>query len=120
MDQDELYMTLPGIQRDELLVIQAITKDMNETQRQQFFAFYRGRRKEQQILLIMTLIGFFGFAGIQRFVTGDIVMGIIFFITLGFCGIGTIIDLININKITSDYNQKQAVETANLVKTMGK
>jgi TM2 domain-containing membrane protein YozV len=113
-----MYSSLPGIQPDELLVIQAVIKDMNDTQRQQFFAFYKSRRKDQQMLLIMTLIGFFGFAGIQRFVTGDIVMGIIFFITMGFCGIGTIVDLINIRKITSDFNQKEAVETANLVKMM--
>jgi TM2 domain-containing membrane protein YozV len=118
MNQDDMYSSLPGIQPDELLVIQAVIKDMNDTQRQQFFAFYKSRRKDQQMLLIMTLIGFFGFAGIQRFVTGDIVMGIIFFITMGFCGIGTIVDLINIRKITSDFNQKEAVETANLVKMM--
>ena len=117
MDQEE-YMNLPGIQPDELLVIQAVTKDMNDTQRQQFFAFYKGRRKDQQVLMILALIGFFGFAGIHRFVTGDIAMGIIFFITMGFCGIGTIVDLINIKKITSDFNQKEAVETANLVKMM--
>ena len=117
MDQEE-YMNLPGIQPDELLVIQAVTKDMNDTQRQQFFAFYKGRRKDQQVLMIIALIGFFGFAGIHRFVTGDIAMGIIFFITMGFCGIGTIVDLINIKKITSDFNQKEAVETANLVKMM--
>jgi len=117
MDQEE-YTRLPGIQPDELLVIQAVTKDMNDTQRQQFFAFYKSRRKDQQMLMIMALIGFFGFAGIHRFVTGDIVMGIIFFITMGFCGIGTIVDLINIKKMTSDFNQKEAVETANLVKMM--
>ena len=120
MNQDELFMTLPGIQPDELLVIQALTKEMNDTQRHQFFAFYKGRRKDQQTLMILTLIGFLGFAGIQRFITNDIVMGILFFITMGFCGIGTIVDLINIKKITSDYNQKEAVETANLVKMMGK
>ena len=120
MNQDEMYMTLPGIQPDELLVIQALTKDMDEAQHKQFFAFYKGRRKDQQMLMILTLIGFFGFAGIQRFITGDIVMGILFFITVGFCGIGTIIDLINAKRMASVFNQKEAVETANLVKMMRK
>ena len=120
MNQDEMYSTLPGIQPDELLVIQALTKEMDDTQRQQFFAFYKSRRKDPQTLMILTLIGFFGFAGIQRFITGDIVMGILFFITMGFCGIGTIIDLINSKRMASVFNQQEAVETANLVKMMGK
>ena len=118
MDQDEMYMTLPGIQPDELLVIQALTKEMDEDQRKKFFAFYKGRRKDPQMLMLLTLLGFLGFAGIQRFITGDIVMGILFFITVGFCGIGTIIDLINAKSIASGFNQKEAVETANLVKMM--
>ena len=39
MDLKDMYMTLPGIQPDELLVIQTVTKDMNEDQQKQFFAF---------------------------------------------------------------------------------
>lgn len=120
MNPDDMFSTLPGIQADELLVIQALTKEMNDDQRQQFFALYRGRRKEQQTLLILTLVGFLGFAGIQRFMIGEMGMGILFFLTFGFCGIGTIIDLINIKKMTSDFNQNEAMETANLVKMMAK
>ena len=119
MTQDEMYMTLPGIQPDELLVIKALTKDMSESQGKQFFAFYKSRRKDQQMMMLLTLVGFLGFAGIQRFIIGDIVMGILFFITMGFCGIGTIVDLINIKKMTSDFNQNEAMETAKMVKMMG-
>ena len=46
-------------------------------------------------------------------------MGILFFVTMGFCGIGTIVDLINIKKMTSDFNQNEAMETAKMVKMMG-
>jgi TM2 domain len=120
MDQNDMYSTLPGIQADELLVIQALTKEMSDDQQKQFFALYRGRRKDQQTLMIMTLIGFLGFAGIQRFMVGEIGLGILFFLTMGFCGIGTIIDLINVKKMTSDFNQKEAMETANMVKMMSK
>ena len=120
MDYEEMLLTLPGIQPDELMVLRSLTKDMNEAQQNQFYTFYRGRRKEEQTLLLMTLVGFLGFAGIQRFVTGEIVLGILFFLTLGFCGIGTILDLINIKRMTSDYNKSQAVETANMIKMMSK
>ena len=119
MDQQQLLMMISDLQPEELLLMQHLSKDMTEAQQQQFFSLYRGKRKERQTLLLLTLVGFFGIAGIQRFVVGDTGLGILYLVTFGFCGIGTIIDLININRITSDYNQKQAIEAANMVKMMG-
>lgn len=119
MNQQQ-WMMMPGMQPDELLLIQSMTKDMNETQQQQFFALYQGKRKEQQTLLILTLVGFFGIAGIQRFVVGETGMGILYLLTIGFCGIGTIIDLVNIKSITATFNQKQAMESAEMVRMMSR
>lgn len=59
-------------------------------------------------------------AGIQRFVIGETGMGILYLITIGFCGIGTIIDLVNLDRMVSKFNQKQAVETANMVRMMSR
>jgi TM2 domain-containing membrane protein YozV len=109
---------LPGLEPGELLIIQNLTKDMSDSQKQQFISLYQGKRKDQQSLMIMTLIGFLGIAGIQRFVVGQTAMGIIYLLTCGFCGIGTIIDLVNIKQITSDFNQQQAFESANMTKMM--
>jgi len=44
----------------------------------------------------------------------------LYFITWGFCGIGQLIDIINIKGMTSKYNQAQAMETASMVKMMHK
>jgi TM2 domain-containing membrane protein YozV len=118
MDQQQLLMMLPGIQPEELITIQQVTKDMTDAQQRQFLVFYQGKRKEQQTLLILTLVGFFGVAGIQRFMIGETGMGVLYLLTIGFCGIGTIIDLINISKMTNEYNLKQAVESANMIKMM--
>jgi TM2 domain-containing membrane protein YozV len=118
MDSQQMLMMLPGLQPEELMVIQNLTKDMTENQQRQFYSLYHGKRKDQQTLMILTLVGFFGIAGIQRFVVGEVGMGILFFFTFGFCGIGTIIDLVNVNSLASDYNQKQAIETANMVRMM--
>ena len=120
MDQQRWLMMMSGLQPEELVMIQNLTKEMTEYQQQQFFMFYNGKRKKQQDLTIMTLIGFFGVAGIQRFVIGETGMGILYLLTIGFCGIGTIIDLINIRDMTMDYNQKQAMEAANMVRIMGR
>ncbi|MBS1668048.1 MAG: TM2 domain-containing protein [Bacteroidetes bacterium] len=120
MNQQQMLMMLPGLQPDELSFIQNLTKDMSETQQQQFLMFYQGKRKDQQTLMLLTLIGFFGVAGIQRFVTNEIALGIIYLLTLGFCGVGTIIDLVNIKSIATQFNQNQAIESANMVAMLGK
>jgi TM2 domain-containing membrane protein YozV len=118
MDPQQMLMMLPGLQPDELLVIQNITKEMTENEQKNFFSFYQGKRKLRQDMLILTILGFFGVAGIQRFVVGEIGMGILYLLTIGFCGIGTIIDIVNIDNIISTYNQQQAIETARMVKMM--
>ena len=115
-----MLMMLPGLKPEELMNIQNLTQGMSETQLQQFYVLYQGKRKEQQTLLLLTLLGFIGFAGIHRFVVGQIGWGIIYFLTAGFCCIGTIIDLVNIGEITSTFNQKQAYESVNMVTSMMK
>ena len=120
MDQQQMLMMLPGIDPAELMILQTITKDLNEAQQHQFYTLYRGKRKDPQTIMIFTLIGFFGVAGIQRFVLGETGMGILYLFTGGFCGIGTIIDLVNNKKMTSQFNQKEAMETAAMVQMMNK
>jgi hypothetical protein len=46
-------------------------------------------------------------------------IGVLYLFTVGFCGIGTIIDVVNYKKLTSEYNQKQAFEVANMMRAMG-
>ena len=114
----QMFMMIPGLQPDELIFIKDLTRDMSEKEVQQFIMLYQGKRKDQQTMLILTLVGFFGVAGIQRFIIGETVMGIVYLLTIGFCGIGTIVDVINIRSMTSEFNQKQAMESAQLVKMM--
>lgn len=103
---------LPDLDGDELGYAQILVADMTEEEAMQFALMYRARRKDPQMILILTLIGFLGFAGIQRFVVGQIGLGILYFFTGGLCLIGVIVDLVNYRRIASDYNQKQAYEVA--------
>lgn len=116
MDQQRIIMMFPDIESEELYTLQTLMQGMDEMQQQNFLAIYKGRRREKNLMLILTLLGFFGIAGIQRFLVGDIGMGILYFFTAGLCFIGTIVDLINISSITLKYNQQQAAETTNIVK----
>ena len=102
-----LYDTTP----EELIHIDALTKKFSDAQLNQFVMIYRSKRKDPQTILICCLLGFVCFAGIQRFVTGQIGMGILYLFTFGLCLVGTIIDTINHKQLALEYNQKMIGET---------
>ncbi len=109
---------LPEIMGDEQFYIGGLFKNMDDKQAQQFANIYRTRRKDPQTILLVTLVGFLGIAGIQRFLTDQIGLGILYLLTGGICMIGTIIDLVNYKKIAFEYNQNQANQLAMMVKNM--
>ncbi len=45
-------------------------------------------------MILLCCLGFVGLAGIHRFYSGKVLTGILWLITAGLCGIGTIYDLI--------------------------
>ncbi|WP_443937204.1 TM2 domain-containing protein [Pedobacter sp. MW01-1-1] len=112
-------MSLPGITPEEYGYIQQATSGLSEQQVRNFLMIYSSKRKQASEILILTLIGFVGFAGIQRFVLGQIGMGILFFITGGLCGIGTIVDVINHKSLTFEHNQKMVFESLQMVRMGG-
>ena len=113
---DPNFMTLPGISPQEYSYLQSATQGFNEQQLRTFLMVYAGKRKNPSDILLFTLLGFLGFAGIQRFVVGQIGMGILYILTCGLCFIGTIIDLINHKQITFEHNQRMVFESMQMVK----
>jgi len=114
MNQQQLLRMFPDMDYDEMAHIIQLTQSMNEQQQQTFLTIYQGKRRDKNLMLVLALLGFLGFAGVHRLITGDIAMGILYFFTAGLCFIGTIVDLINIKQLTSSYNQKMAYEAANM------
>ena len=110
-----LLKMLHDITPEELYTINARTNGFSESQINQFCIFYRSKRKDPQLILILTLIGLFGVAGIQRFVLDQIGMGILYFLTAGLCFIGTIVDAVNYKSLAMEYNSKKIVETLALL-----
>ena len=107
---------LPELQGEEMVYVQGLIKDFDEDKARMFATAYRSRRKDALLILITTLLGFFGIAGIQRFILNDIGMGILYLFTWGLCWIGTIIDLVNYQKMTFEYNQKMANEVGLMIR----
>ena len=106
---------LPELEGMELGYIQGILKNMEDEQANLFAQVYRARRKDSQMILILTLLGFFGFAGLHRFILGQIGLGILYLLTLGLCFIGTIVDLVNYKSLAYEYNMKVAHETLSVM-----
>ncbi|MDQ7817882.1 MAG: TM2 domain-containing protein [Melioribacteraceae bacterium] len=111
-----VYELMPEIMGEEQMYISSIIKNLDEQKAQQFANIYRARRRDPQVILLVTLVGFLGIAGIQRFLTDQIGLGILYLLTGGICMIGTIIDLVNYKKIAFEYNQKQAAQIAMMIK----
>jgi TM2 domain-containing membrane protein YozV len=112
-----VYELMPEIMGEEQMYVSGIIKSMDDNQARSFANIYRTRRKDPQTILLVTLVGFLGISGIQRFLTDQIGLGILYLLTGGICMIGTIIDLVNYKKIAFEYNQKQANQIAVMMKS---
>jgi TM2 domain-containing membrane protein YozV len=99
---------MPEVDSREMAFLQGIVNHMSDPQAQQFASIYRARRREPQLVLITAAVGFFGVAGVHRFLLGHIGMGILYFFTGGLCLVGTILDLVNYRRLAFEYNVKEA------------
>ena len=106
---------LPELQGEELVYIDNVLQELTDVQAEQFANVYRSRRRDPQIILLTTLLGFVIIAGVQRFLLNQIGMGLIYLFTGGLCLIGTIVDLVNYRKLTFEYNSQQAREVLLMV-----
>jgi len=92
-----------------------ILQGMSEEQQTQFMSIYLSKRRDPVLILICTLAGFVCFAGLQRFITDRIGLGLLYFFTGGFLLVGTIIDLFRYKSIARTYNEKIAYQTASIL-----
>jgi TM2 domain-containing membrane protein YozV len=111
-----IMQLMPTLSGDEMVYVQGLIKDLNDNQAQQFAALYNARRKDPQTILLTTILGFLGIAGVQRFILGNIGLGLLYLFTGGLCLIGTIIDLVNYQKLAFEANQSAAQQVAIMVK----
>jgi TM2 domain-containing membrane protein YozV len=106
---------IPALEGEELIFLQSITRELSPDKLQSFVAIYNGKRRKTDQVLLGCILGFFGVAGVQRFMVGQNGMGILYLFTGGLCFIGTIVDIINHKQLTFDFNQQMARETMAMV-----
>ena len=107
---------LPEVTGEEMVYIQNLIKDMDDETARKFANVYRARRKEPMLILVTALLGFIVVAGVHRFILGQVGMGILYLFTGGLCLIGTIVDLVNHQKLTFEYNSKVANEVVVMIR----
>jgi TM2 domain-containing membrane protein YozV len=107
---------LPEVTGEEMVYLQNLLKDMDDEKARSFANVYRTRRKEPMLVLITALLGLIVVAGVHRFILGQIGMGLLYLFTAGLCLIGTIVDLVNHQKLAFEYNQKVANEVLMMIR----
>jgi TM2 domain-containing membrane protein YozV len=116
MEMNNPYMSLSGMSAEEMGFLQQATTELTETQQKYFYMIYAGKRKSPQDMLIFCIVGLCLIPGLQRFMVGQIGMGILYLFTVGLCFIGSIIDLINHKSLAMEYNKTMAYESFQLAK----
>src|SRR6201985_579315 len=111
MFQNNPYMSLSGVSAEEIGFLQQATAGLDENQQKYFYMVYSGKRKSPQDMLIFCLLGIFVVPGLQRFIVGQIGMGILYLFTVGLCFVGSIVDLVNHKSLAFEYNKKVAYES---------
>jgi len=106
-----LLKYLYDVTPEELITINSRTQGFSDDDLTNFCMIYRPKRKDPQTILLLCLIGLIGVSGIHRFVTGQIGIGILYFLTGGLCLIGTIVDAVNHKTLATEYNGKMIAET---------
>ncbi len=112
---NRLINFIPGLETDEIIFLSNLTRDLTDEQLRMFASVYTTRRRPSDTILICTILGFLGIAGIQRFLIGEIGLGILYLFTAGLCLIGTIVDLVNYKRLALEYNHKMAMESMMLI-----
>jgi TM2 domain-containing membrane protein YozV len=106
---------LPELEGDEAAYVSKVMESMDEKSADRFTRVYRARRQDPQTVLLTALIGFFGVAGVHRFLVGQLGMGLLYLFTAGLCFIGTIVDVINYKNLAFEYNRDVALEAVSLI-----
>jgi TM2 domain-containing membrane protein YozV len=94
-----------------------LTEGMTEQQKFIFQTHYAAERKDRVLILVISV--FLGAFGIDRFLLGDVGLGLLKLLTGGVCGILWLVDIFLIMGRTDDFNRAKAQEIAMAIRMSG-
>jgi TM2 domain-containing membrane protein YozV len=93
---------------------QYIMSGLTDQQKILFQAQYASEKKDRTMVLILSVL--FGYWGVDRFMLGDMGMGLLKLFTGGVCGILWLIDIFTIQSKADDYNRQKAAEIVGAIR----
>jgi TM2 domain-containing membrane protein YozV len=94
-----------------------LTEGMTEQQKFLFQTQYGAERRDRVLILVISV--FLGALGIDRFLVGDVGLGLLKLLTGGVCGIFWLIDIFLIMGRVDDFNRTKAQEIAMAIRMSG-
>lgn len=95
---------------------QMMMQDLSDQQKMLFTSQYESVKKDRGTVLILSVL--LGTLGVDRFMIGDVGMGMLKLFTFGLCGILWLIDIFTIRGKVDDLNRKNANEIYQGIKIM--
>jgi len=97
---------------------QMLMQDLTDQQKMLFTSQYESVKKDRGTVLILSVL--LGTLGVDRFMIGDLGMGLLKLFTFGLCGILWLIDIFTIRRKVDDLNRKNANEIYQGIKIISK
>lgn len=113
---NDILRYIPDLEHEEYLHIEDVEEELTPDEFDDFLHIYRDRRMTTQNFLLFTLLGFLGAAGVQRILTKEIGLGVVYLLTGGLFFIGTIYDLIKHKELALDHNLNSLEEAVSYAK----
>ena len=93
-----------GRELDTRMQLDDMKAELTEEEALRFDMALRDKLREPGTMTLLAAIGFIGVAGIHRFMLGQVGMGILYLLTGGLCWIGTIVDMVRMSSMVTEYN----------------
>jgi TM2 domain-containing membrane protein YozV len=105
-----------GITFEEMAFLEQAVTGLTDEQMRIFQIAYSEKRKKDSDVQLYCVLGLLVCPGLQRFILGQIGMGILYLFTWGLCVIGSIVDIVNYKKLALEYNKGKAFECYQIAK----
>ena len=94
-----------------------LTQGMTDQQKFLFQSQYGSEKRDRVLILVISIL--LGYLGIDRFLVGDVGLGLLKLLTGGVCGIFWLVDLFLITGRVDEYNRQKAHEIAMAIRMSG-